>query len=77
MILPTKYIPQNETMLNVGAIILEKLTYETSLSNLWEICKTFPHVGNYQRYILALDMLYMLGLINFKGNKITRIEHDI
>lgn len=76
MILPTKYIREDETLLAVGAILLKKLSTQKSLSALWESSREISNIGSYERFILALDMLYILGLINIENNKIMRIHND-
>lgn len=74
MILPTKYLNESETILGVGAVILEKLNDEISLSELWESTKRNYFVGTYERFILALDLLFILGIIETKNNKIVRLR---
>lgn len=74
MILPTKYINEPDSLLGLGAIILKELNKNgENLSTLWDKLKDNPNIFNYKRFILTLDMLYILGLINFKNNKIIRL----
>lgn len=74
MILPTKYLNENETLLNVGAIILKHLGEDSLLSKLWENVKLEPSVGNYERFVLALDLLYILGAVEIKNNKMHKVN---
>ena len=74
MIMPTKFIQEDEALIGVGAILLEKLSSEKSLSDLWENSKNIPNIGNFERFILTLDMLYILGLITFKNNNLLRTK---
>ncbi len=73
MILPTKHINEHEALIGVGAIILKQLSAETDLSVLWDDIKENSAVGNYERFILGLNFLFLLGLINIKNNKITQV----
>lgn len=72
MIMPTKFIQEDEALIGVGAILLERLSSEKSLSDLWECTKKIPNVGNFERFILSLDMLFVLDLIVLKNNKLMR-----
>lgn len=77
MILPTKYLQEHETLLGVGALLLKELNSSSkSLSDLWEKSKDNNDIGNYERFILALDMLFLFGLIEMRDNKLLRIHND-
>lgn len=73
MIMPNKYLREDEALIGFGTVVLKHLSFEQSLSGLWEDVKNFESVGNFERFILVLDMLYLLGLIEFRKNKITRV----
>jgi len=74
MIMPTKYQREDEVLIGLGASLMRNIPSEISLSELWENSKNMYNVGTYERFILALDMLFIMGLINFEDNKIVRIE---
>ena len=63
MILPTKYIPLSDSILGVGAIILSKLGEPATPSAIWEEVRDTPEVGNYERFILALDLLFAIQAV--------------
>jgi len=74
MILPSKYIREDEALLGVGAKILGLLIHDMPLSELWEKSKKQLDLGNFERFVLTLDMLYVMGLIVFDDNEIQRIR---
>lgn len=74
MIMPTKYLKENETLLGLGAILLEELSSEKSLSDLWENAKKYPDIGNFERFILTLDFLFIIGLVTLKNNNLMRMN---
>lgn len=76
MIMPTKYLREDETLLGVGAILLKELSSKKSLSELWENSKNINHIGNFERFILTLDMLFIFGLITMKDNELMRVSND-
>lgn len=65
MILPTKHIAEHETILGVGAAVLNHLSRPRTISELWDRLRDDRTVGTYERFILALDLLYILGAIRF------------
>jgi|CXWL01.1.fsa_nt_gi hypothetical protein len=73
MILPNKYLREDEALIGFGLIVLKHLQVERSLSDLWEEVKNIESSGNYERFILVLDMLYLLGLIEYKKKMIKRV----
>ncbi len=73
MIMPNKYLTQEETLLGVGKIILDNLSSKKTLSELWEKIKDNESVYNYERFILGLDMLFILGIIDIDDKNILEV----
>lgn len=73
MILPTKHIPQNEALIGVGATLLTHLNYPMTVSGLWERIRSEPNVGNFERFVLASNLLYLIGAIDFQDGLIVRV----
>jgi len=76
MIFPTKHVPPEETLLGVGAVLLRHLSKPISVIQLWEQCKGNKLIDNYERFILGLDVLYILGAIDYDVNKIRITNND-
>lgn len=72
MILPTKHITPAQSLLGVGALLLERLERAQSVSDLWEQVRSYSEVGTFQRYILALDLLFTLDAIDIRRGMIRR-----
>ncbi|HBN23323.1 MAG TPA: hypothetical protein DD412_08830 [Holosporales bacterium] len=72
MILPTKHIPANETLIGAGVVILQRIQSPIALSTLWESTKNNPAIQTYERFISTLDMLHIIGAIHLENNKIKR-----
>ena len=73
MIMPSKYLREDEDIVGVGGILLHCIESRRNLSSLWEDVKTNHTVATFERFILALDFLFLLGLIEIKGNEIMRV----
>lgn len=75
MIMPTKYIKENESLLGLGALIIKEINDEGSnLSLIWDNLKGNEDIFNFKRFILTLDMLFLLGLIDIKNNRIIKVS---
>lgn len=72
MILPTKHIPQNEALIGVGATVLSHLQGPRTVSDLWERLRSEPNVGTFERFVLAANLLYMIGAIEMENGLIVR-----
>ncbi len=78
MILPSKHLPQDRALLTVGATILQHLSDPVTVSALWEKMprpvagqKTAPHL-RYDAFVLALDMLFLMGAIELREGLLYR-----
>lgn len=73
MILPTKHIPESETLLGVGATILRHLDGSMTVSGLWERVRAEKNVGNFERFVLASTLLYIVGAVEMKNGLMERV----
>lgn len=75
MIMPNKYLKEEDTLLGASATIFNNLSSKQSLSELWDLVKEDDSIYNFERFILSLDMLYILGCIDFdeKNNYLIRV----
>lgn len=72
MILPTKHIPTDKSLLGSGATLLRLLAKDRTVTDLWERARRARAVTNYQRFLLSLDFLYTVGAIELQGGFIRR-----
>ena len=75
MILPTKRIHQTMSLVYIGGELLAEIRPPMTVSELWtkfvdrrkrtrEICVT------YDWFVLALDLLFLMGAIEFRGDRL-------
>ena len=76
MILPTKHISTSKSLIGIGSKVLANLRTPRTVSSLWECMRDDPDVGNYQRFILCLDFLYMVGGIELNQGRLRWCNHD-
>lgn len=72
MILPTKFIEEEDTLLRVGIDLLSILGKEKKITNLWDSAKNIPSIETYERFVLGLDLLFCFGLVDMEENLIVR-----
>ncbi len=74
MILPSKHITDEYALIGVGAFLLIELQDPQTVTSLWEKTRTNSSVGTFERFVLALDMLYIIGAISLAEGLIRRNE---
>jgi hypothetical protein len=72
MILPTKHINPLDSLLGIGALVLERLRPAKTVTQLWDEMRDLPQVATFERLVLGLDLLYMIGLVELDGGVIRR-----
>lgn len=78
MILPTKGIGHDEALLSIGAIILRDLDEPMTVSRLWADLRRVgegPPNLTFDWFVLALDLLYLMGTLEYTGGCVVRIGH--
>lgn len=65
MILPDKHVRLSSSFLGAGATLLELLGSRRTVSGLWTAARQREEIRTFERFTLALDMLYSLGLVEF------------
>ena len=78
MILPTKHVRPDRALIGVGAEILDALKRPTTMSKLWDEIRgqRTLHAPNapieYEWFVLSLDLLYLMGAIEFERGLVRR-----
>jgi hypothetical protein len=72
MILPTKHISTQQSLLGLGATILKYLPAPTTITGLWDKIRALPEIGTYKRFVLTLDLLYTMNAIDYAEGLLRR-----
>ena len=79
MILPSENLPQEHALLTIGGRILQHIQEPMTVSALWEHLRTTHEEGadsrqafHYDKFVLALDLLFMLGAVNLEDGRLIR-----
>ena len=74
MILPSKHVSQDQSLLGIGALLLEELDQPQTVTSLWERAREEAAVGSFERFVLGLDMLYIIGAVGLENGLIARMQ---
>jgi hypothetical protein len=74
MILPNKTIRLSNSLLGTGCTLIENLRVPQTVSSLWEKVREYEEVKTFEKFVLTLDLLYMLKLIQFENGILKRNE---
>ena len=80
MILPSKHIAADRALLTLGARILLLLQTPSTVSKLWDNYRQTASESlhapshNYMEFVLTLDLLFMLGAIDFNRGLVHRVN---
>lgn len=66
MILPTKHVPTRQSLIGVGALVLQHLDRERTLTDLWDRVHGIGEVGTFRRLVLTLDLLFAMGAVEMQ-----------
>ncbi len=74
MILPTKHVSVQYSVIGAGAAILRNLDSSQTVTGLWERVRSTPEVGVYWRFVLSLDFLFAIAAVDLKDGLIVRCK---
>jgi hypothetical protein len=71
VILPTKHLPPSRSLLAVSAYLLEEIQGSRhTVNRLWEQVRADDRVGTFERFVLALDLLYIVGAVELAAGRL-------
>ena len=72
MILPTKHIRLSNSLISVGAVLLKHIDNNHTVTALWNTAKILPEIKTFERFTLGLDLLFMMGAVEFRDGLLRR-----
>jgi hypothetical protein len=65
VILPTKHLSPAQSLIGVSALLLMHLVdAPMTVNQLWEVTRREAAVGTFDRFVLALDVLFLVGALD-------------
>ena len=74
MILPSKHVSEAQSLVGIGAFLLGSIDRPHTVTSLWERVRDEAAVGTFERFVLALDMLYVVGAVSLENGLIVRVR---
>lgn len=72
MIMPTKHIPAEQSLLGAGAVVFSELSQPRTVTALWEAVRGSESVGTFERFVLGVTMLYALRVVRYDSGVLAR-----
>jgi hypothetical protein len=72
VILPTKHLPLERTLLAAGAQLLGQLSRPVTISGLWDRVRQDVAFPSFDHLVLALDVLFALGMVDLEDGRLKR-----
>jgi len=78
MILPTKHLPQERSLIGIGGEVLGLLDEKKTVSSLWNEFKRSRldrgAIITFDWFVLALDLLFMMNAITSEKGLVRRVS---
>jgi hypothetical protein len=80
LILPTKHLSENKSLIRIGADILVLLDEPKTVSRVWNELQHHSNEGKqvggitYNWFVLGLDLLYLLGAVHYDAGRIFKAK---
>lgn len=71
-ILPTKHVSEHTSLLGLAARVLGELREPCTVSELWRRVREKHDPGTFARFVLALDLLHVMGEATFDSGLLAR-----
>jgi hypothetical protein len=73
MILPTKHLQAERSLLNQGAFILSRLAQPQTVNALWGAARETPGVRSFDQFCLGLSFLFSIGIVRIEDGLVVRV----
>jgi hypothetical protein len=72
--MPTKHVPLRSSLLGQSTVVLQRLQRPKTISTLWEQVRDTGEMKSYERFLLALDLLFILGVVEFDKGLLRKVS---
>lgn len=62
----------SDSLLNVGAILLVAMRPSQTVTELWDRVRARPEIRTFARFVLGLDLLFILGAVDYRDGMLVR-----
>ena len=72
MILPDEHTRVSNSLLNAGATLLSTMRPRQTVTELWSRTRARPEIRTFDRFVLGLDLLFILGVVSYKDGMVVK-----
>ena len=72
MILPTKHVRSENSLVGIGAVLLQLLARQQTVTRLWKHAQAANPILTFPRFVLALDFLFAMGAVELEDGLLQR-----
>jgi hypothetical protein len=74
MILPNKHIKTRNSLLGIGAMLLNNLQRPQTVTQLWERANKIPEIESFEKFSLALDFLFIINAVELNRGLLQKLK---
>jgi hypothetical protein len=74
LILPSKHLRLEQSLLAGAAAVLVTLRSPLTVSTVWERVRDSEAIPTFDQFALSLDLLFALGLITLESGRLQRVS---
>jgi hypothetical protein len=74
MILPNKHIKTRNSLLGIGAMLLNNLQRPQTVTQLWEKANKIPEIESFEKFSLALDFLFIINAVELNRGLLQKLK---
>lgn len=71
-VLPDKHIRLSSSLLYAGAVLLDMMDTDHTVSELWDKTRAGGKIKTFDRFVGGLDLLFILGAVRLDGDRVAR-----
>jgi hypothetical protein len=73
MIVPNKSLTLRYSLLGASSRIISELKSPQTVTSLWDKVRYYEEINTFEKYILSLDFLYMIGIVELDKGFIKKV----
>ncbi|MDQ1255145.1 MAG: hypothetical protein QG646_4424 [Euryarchaeota archaeon] len=73
MILPNKNVTLRYSLLGTGSKVISELQFPQTVTSLWDKVRNYEEINTFEKYVVCLDFLYMVGIIDLEKGLIKKV----
>lgn len=73
MIMPNKHVAPRDSLIGLAGRLLRHVGRPRTVSALWERVRDREGVRSFDRFVLAVDLLFVMGVVELVDGRVRRV----